>query len=888
MNAHEQIAARIRALEVRVAKLEAAGETAPAAAGIVAQPAPSSGPRIPDLRRPSPILSASVPPSPPPPVVRARPDKMASPAQPAQLAHLAQPAVATGPATAVGPAGPSWAAVIADLEEKLTGRALAVVGGVALVAGAIFFLSLAFSRGWIGPEGRVLIGIGSGGVAMALGAWMLDHRQPTVGRVLVAVGLAVVSLSLFAATRLYSLVPVELALLGSLTAAIAAAFLAVRHDAQIIAVLALLAVLGAPPVLGALPSVVTIAYVGTVLVGFAGLALFRTWRWLPGIAFALAAPQLASWLIGDVTPAVGLVAAVVFWILNVVTAGGEEYLRPKNELRPGSAALLLANAAFLVWAGFVLLDGPNEYLRGSFLIAVALAHAVIGGWFLLREGDRHPFGLIAAGTGVAVLAMAAPVQAGGPPVPIAWAAEAAALAWLASRRAHPQAALAAAVLGGLSLAHVLGVEYPAGTASPVPNAGDLPFINASGLSLIFLLGAATVGAWFLRARTVVAVIAGLGVLAVMFAAPHELAGPALIAVWVALAVGALALERFVIDRLPNEGPIPIPVRVSVELRFVLLAASAAVAAIVLGHALAFELSIASFGAIRPPAIPFSDQRALTIEFLVIGSAISGWVYLRRVTLERPAVAALVGAGFILAYGSVFEVYADAAIVIAAGLAAAGFALGRWRGVTEPAWRLATGASLALVGIATLAAINVVAPADLLSVANVQVAGHPPFISSATVACAAIVAALGVGVRLNRGRPFAPWVAIAAGSLAVYALSIGVVDLFQARIPGPVAFEEVATQAQVAMSVLWIVLGAAVFVFGLARGHLVVRQAGLALLALASLKVFVFDLASLDVAYRVLSLVALGTFLLLTAWVYARLRPPTTKPPGATEQETAAA
>jgi uncharacterized membrane protein len=83
-----------------------------------------------------------------------------------------------------------------------------------------------------------------------------------------------------------------------------------------------------------------------------------------------------------------------------------------------------------------------------------------------------------------------------------------------------------------------------------------------------------------------------------------------------------------------------------------------------------------------------------------------------------------------------------------------------------------------------------------------------------------------------------------------------------------------------------VLGTIVFVFGLARHHLVVRQAGLALLGVASLKVFVFDLASLDVAYRVLSLVALGTFLLITAWVYARLRPPATEPPPSAESEPA--
>jgi uncharacterized membrane protein len=776
--------------------------------------------------------------------------------------------------------------VIADLEEKLTGRALAVVGGVALVAGAIFFLSLAFSRGWIGPEGRVLIGIGSGGFALAMGAWQLDRRQPTVGNVLVAVGLAVVSLAMFAATRLYDLVPVEIGLLGSLVAAIAAASLAVRHNAQIIAVLALLAVLGAPPILGASPNLVTIAYLGTVLVGFAALALFRTWRWLPSIAFALSAPQLASWLAGDIVPAIGLTAAVIFWLLFAITAGGEEYLRRTARLQIGSATLLLANAAFFVWAGFVILEWQYEMFRGVFLVGVAIAHLVIGGWFLLRDGDRHPFGLLAAATGLAVLAMAAPVQFGGPAVPVAWAAEGTALAWLASRRAHPQAALAAAILGTLALGHLLGFEYPAGTASPVPNAGAWPFINASGLTLAFLLGAAAIAAWFLRSRTTVATLAALGIMAVAFAAPHELTGPALIGAWVVLALGAVALDRFVVVRLPSRGPVP--VGLLRELEDVVLVAAAFVAAITLGHAVTYDLPIASFGAIQPPAVPFTDLRALTLEFLVLGCAVSGWVYMRRVTLELPAIYGLVAAGLVLAYGSVFEVYADAAIVIAAGLSAAGFLLARQRGVGAQGWRVATGASLGLAAVATNAALNVVARLGLLTVTDVPVAGHPPFISSATVPLFAIVAALVVAVRLNRTRQFAPWAGLAAGILAVYALSIGVVDLFQARIPGPVAFEEVATQAQVAMSVLWIVLGAAIFVFGLARRHLLVRQAGLALLAVASLKVFVFDLASLDVAYRVLSLVALGTILLLSAWVYARLRPATTKPPEPDGSEATAA
>ncbi len=863
MNDEATNEARFRALEARITSLEATRESRLVGSTPGNPPELSIASAAPTPERASAEAARSVlPPVIPPPVIPSL----------AAVAPVAQPVVRPAFAPAVQ-ASPPWAQVIADLEEQLTGRALAVVGGVSLVVGAIFFLSLAFSRGWIGPEGRVLIGVAGSGVTLALGGWMLDHRQPIVGRVLVAVGLAVVSLSMFAATRLYDLVPVEVALIGTLVAAVGAAFLAVRNDAEVIAVLSLVAVLGAPPVLGASPTLVTIAYVGTVLVGFAALALYRTWRWLPSIAFVLSAPQLASWLVGDASPAIGFAAVVVFWFLNVIVAGGEEYLRPRSRLRAGSAMLLLANAAFLIWAGFTLLEGANEPLRGPFLIAVALGHVVVGGVFLLREGDRHPFGMLAAGTGLAALAMAAPVQFGGPPVPIAWAAEATALAWLASRRAHPQAALGAAVLGALALLHLLAFEYPLGNAWPGAAAGGWPFVNGDGLTLAFMIGSAALAGWFLRTRAIVAILAGVAVLAVAAAAPHELGGPALVAAWVGIALGAIAFNSFVVGRLsPDESTfvrLPVVLRDS---RDATLTAAFIVAAVTLAHVVTIDFPSELFGQVRPPIIPFSDERALTLDIVVAGAAVAGWIHQRRFSLGLPAVASLVGAGLILAYGSVFEVYADAAIIIAAGLAAEGFLLADGPGVDRRGWSLATAASFGLVGCAGIAALALIAPPDRLTLANTALINHLPFVSGATTTLGAISAALAVAVGRNRKEAFAPWVGLVAGVLVVYLLSVGVVDLFQARIPGAVPFEELATQAQVALSVLWVILGTIVFVFGLARRHLVVRQSGLALLALASAKVFIFDLASLEVAYRVLSLMALGTFLLLTAWVYARLRP----------------
>ena len=47
---------------------------------------------------------------------------------------------------------------------------MAWIGGFALVAAAVFFLSLAFSRGWITEELRVVVGLVAGGGALSVGA----------------------------------------------------------------------------------------------------------------------------------------------------------------------------------------------------------------------------------------------------------------------------------------------------------------------------------------------------------------------------------------------------------------------------------------------------------------------------------------------------------------------------------------------------------------------------------------------------------------------------------------------------------------------------------------------------------------------------------------------
>ena len=73
---------------------------------------------------------------------------------------------------------------------------------------------------------------------------------------------------------------------------------------------------------------------------------------------------------------------------------------------------------------------------------------------------------------------------------------------------------------------------------------------------------------------------------------------------------------------------------------------------------------------------------------------------------------------------------------------------------------------------------------------------------------------------------------------------------------------------------WAVIGSVVTVIGLRVHRAPMRLAGLALLGVVTMKVFVVDLAALDIAYRVLSFAALGVLLLAAAYLYSRMQPQT--------------
>ncbi|MFN8536477.1 MAG: DUF2339 domain-containing protein [Thermomicrobiales bacterium] len=203
----------------------------------------------------------------------------------------------------------------------------------------------------------------------------------------------------------------------------------------------------------------------------------------------------------------------------------------------------------------------------------------------------------------------------------------------------------------------------------------------------------------------------------------------------------------------------------------------------------------------------------------------------------------------------------AALAVALGL------LGRWDSATARNGAVG-GATLLTLGLA-VALVAVAPPARLVVRAGAPIehrhsgAARPPRSARSSA-------------RWRRGRSStapkaARLLAELAGVVAVYLLSVGTVDLFAGRIDGG-ALVSLQKQAQVALSILWAALGGLAFVGGAVRRLTALRLSGLALLAVATVKVFLVDMASLDATYRVPSFVALGLFLLASSYVYQRLRP----------------
>ena len=185
------------------------------------------------------------------------------------------------------PAGNALDHLFAGLHSFFTtGNVVAKVGVVVLFFGVAFLLKYAYDNSHFPPALR-LAASALGGVALVGFGWRLRTRADAYGLLLQGAGIGILYLTVFAAARLYGLVPLPAAFAIMVFIVAASCVLALLQNSEPLAVLAMGGGFLAPLLTstGAGSHVALFSYYELLNLGILGMAAFRVWRWLNWTGF---------------------------------------------------------------------------------------------------------------------------------------------------------------------------------------------------------------------------------------------------------------------------------------------------------------------------------------------------------------------------------------------------------------------------------------------------------------------------------------------------------------------------------------------------------------------------------------------------------------------------
>jgi uncharacterized membrane protein len=786
-------------------------------------------------------------------------------------------------------------------------KALAFAGGVVTLLGVVFFFVLAVNRGWIGPELRVACGGLASAVVFGAGLW-LQHRYERTYSALAAVGTGIAGgyVTLLAAVSLYDLVskPVALVVAGAIASVGVAVSLA--WSEEIVAAFGLIGAMLVPATLvfqGGLREIGT-AFVAIVFAGATVVAVRERWWKMLQVAAVVSVPQALAQIADAGSPHVGIVVlAAAFWLLYL-GAGLAFQLRLGSVLRSAPATFLVGGAVFAGASAAILYDGVSE---GTALLVVAPIYVALAAVLFRRVRE---VALLLGALGLAVGAVGAAQVLSGSSLSYAWAAEAAVLAWLATRVRDTRFSLGALFYLCLALVHALVYEaspdhFFTDVAHPAKGAPVLLAIAAAA----FLFGRlkrtwqdapltgvlrvldspvirlrenarAVDASVFSLAGLLVAYAVSLGILALFgFQSGHVVvtavwSAAGLVAVDVALrrkselavrlafgwlgltVVKAVCFDATVLTHtrygiaFSLAGGATLLAGLDRELRRARNLSGEGAAAIAISAALAVAAGVV----LIPERVAGVDGNGLIL--VAIGALYIG---LAAATFARRNLSTLLWALGLTIAGSGEAILLNTPwLVLAYSATAAALAV---LSVSAKERRLQIPSLVYLAGAAGLTLALETPPSQL-----VRAHAHPGHGLASLILVIAALATLAWAVDWNEHlRLQATWIAVA---LAVYGGSLAILEAAQRLSPGSVQTD--FQRGQTAVSAFWGILALVSLYAGLRKRRSLLRGGGFILFAVSLGKIFLFDLPSLSSAQRALSFLAVGAVLLLGGFFYQRL------------------
>ncbi len=314
-----------------------------------------------------------------------------------------------------------------ETQEETSARWLGRIGAIAVFLGMVFFLKYAFDQNWIGPRGRVAIGILIGIITVGIGQ-KFRVKYLNYSDILVACGVGILYLSIYASYGFYHLVAPAAALMLMALVTAFALILAVVDGSIGLALFATVGGFLTPLLLstGENQLVGLSLYMIILDIGIFGAAFYKKWIKLNVVAFIGTLYLFEGWMGSFYTEAqlaMVLFFGSVFFALFLLTSVLHHLFR-REPTTLFDLGLITANAAWYFSIGYRLLDPLHHDYLGFFaflLAAIYLGLAYVA--FSSNQRDRT-LNLFLPGIAVVFLTIAIPLQLSGMYISLAWLVEA--------------------------------------------------------------------------------------------------------------------------------------------------------------------------------------------------------------------------------------------------------------------------------------------------------------------------------------------------------------------------------------------------------------------------------------------------------------------------------
>ena len=328
-----------------------------------------------------------------------------------------------------------------DLESRIGSHWLNRIGITAVLIGVSYFLKFAFDNNWIGPAGRVTIGL-LAGIAIVVWSENFRHRGYRVfSYSLKAVGIGVLYLSLYAAFQVYSLVPGSVAFIMMFAVTAATAVMAWAQDAEVLAAFALIGGFSTPMLLstGQNREVALFAYVVILGLGALALVILKPWRRLLVLSYAGTLGLYVGWYssfydLTQIRMTVGF-ATLFFAIFAVapLLARQAEKGRLSDSVPP---LVAVVNAAGYFLQIYIMFEEIGTKDTAWFALALAALYIFLSRQARGRAGNpeaARTVDLLHLALAIGFITVAIPIRLDAHWVTMGWFVEAAVLSWVAER-----------------------------------------------------------------------------------------------------------------------------------------------------------------------------------------------------------------------------------------------------------------------------------------------------------------------------------------------------------------------------------------------------------------------------------------------------------------------